>query len=85
MAVLKATPSGYFLWDYVPSRPAAICFAALFFAGTVAVSWQSLRTRTKFAIPFIIGGMCKSQSFPLPLLCSPRSIVCVFFFFSNID
>ncbi|KAI9902528.1 hypothetical protein N3K66_001880 [Trichothecium roseum] len=57
MAVLKATPSGYFLWDYIPSRPAAICFAALFFAGTVAISWQSIRTRTKFAIPFIIGGM----------------------------
>lgn len=78
MAVLKPTPSGYFLWDYVPSRIAAIAVAALFLIGTLAVIWRSIRTRTKFAIPFIISGTCKStSSFPSSGLQHPNRVLLV--------
>lgn len=33
---------------------------ALFAIGTLAVTWRSISTRTKFAIPFITGGLRKS-------------------------
>jgi hypothetical protein len=58
MAVIT-TPSGYILYHYIPSKPGAIVVAALFALGTLAVLWRSITTRTKFAIPFMVGGVCK--------------------------
>lgn len=51
--------SNYYLWEYLPSRPAAIVFVVLFTLATGYVIWQAIRTRTRFSIPFIIGGFCK--------------------------
>lgn len=64
MAILKAY-NGYYLWDYVPSRVAAIILAAVFLIGTLLLIWRSLTTRSKFGIPFIVGGLCKYLLFPL--------------------
>jgi hypothetical protein len=58
MAVIT-TPSGYILYHYIPSKPGAIVVAALFALGTLAVLWRCITTRTKFAIPFMVGGVCK--------------------------
>ncbi|KAJ3472977.1 hypothetical protein NLG97_g10597 [Lecanicillium saksenae] len=49
--------SGYYLWDYVPSLPVACVAIALFGILTSGVVWRSISTRTRFAIPFAIGGL----------------------------
>lgn len=54
------SPNGYVFYHYIPSKVGAIIVAALFAAGTLAVLWRSISTRTKFAIPLMVGGVCKS-------------------------
>lgn len=56
--------SGYYLWDYIPSMPAAIVAVCLFGILTSGVVWRSVTTRTRFAIPFAIGGLCTSSYHP---------------------
>lgn len=58
MAVITAS-NEYIFYHYIPSQPGAIVVAALFAIGTLAVLWRSITTRTKFAIPFMIGGVRK--------------------------
>jgi hypothetical protein len=57
MAVLKPYRGDYYLWNYLPSTPAAALFTALFALGTVYVMWRTIKTRTWFCIVFIIGGL----------------------------
>ncbi|KAM3556269.1 hypothetical protein ARSEF4850_005607 [Beauveria asiatica] len=58
MPELKPYKGGaYYLWDYVPSLPAAIVAIVLFGLLTSGVVWRSISTRTRFAIPFAIGGL----------------------------
>ncbi|TQV95074.1 RTA1 domain-containing protein [Cordyceps javanica] len=58
MPELKPYKGGsYYLWDYVPSMPAAIVAVALFSILTSGVVWRSISTRTRFVIPFAIGGL----------------------------
>lgn len=59
MSVLTS-PNGYIFYYYIPTKPGAIVVASLFALGTLAVLWRSFTTRTKFAIPFMIGGIRKS-------------------------
>lgn len=54
MAVLTS-PKGYVFYYYIPTKPGAIVVAALFALLTLAVLWRSITTRTKFAIPLMIG------------------------------
>ncbi|POR31739.1 Uncharacterized protein TPAR_08065 [Tolypocladium paradoxum] len=56
MAQLKPYRGGFYLWDYLPSLPAAIVFAILFGLATLFIVWRIVRTRTLFSIPFAIGG-----------------------------
>lgn len=58
MPQLKPYKGAYFLWDYVPSMPAAIVAVVLFGLLTSGVVWRSVSTRTRFAIPFALGGLC---------------------------
>ena len=51
--------NGYPLWEYIPSRPAAIIFTILFTVVTVYHTYLMFRHRLWFCIPFIIGGICK--------------------------
>lgn len=61
MPELKPYKGGtYYLWDYVPSMPAAIVAIVLFGILTSGVVWRSVSTRTRFAIPFAVGGLCAS-------------------------
>lgn len=49
---------------YEPSMPAAILFLVLFGLATLGHSYQMVRTRTWFMIPFVIGGICESMYSP---------------------
>ena len=64
MAELKPFRGNYYLWEYVPSKAAAILFTILFFIATVFVIWRMVRTKTLFSIAFTIGGVCKSARMP---------------------
>ncbi|KAJ9211301.1 hypothetical protein DTO166G4_7134 [Paecilomyces variotii] len=57
MAKLEPLKSGYYVWHYVPSIPAAIIFILLFLAVTAVHSWKIFGTQVRFTIPFIIGGL----------------------------
>ncbi|KAL4995948.1 RTA1 like protein-domain-containing protein [Aspergillus recurvatus] len=48
---------GYQYYMYDPSKAAAIPFAALFGLTTIVHIWQTIRTRTWYMAPFIIGGI----------------------------
>ncbi|OBT74640.1 hypothetical protein VF21_06407 [Pseudogymnoascus sp. 05NY08] len=47
--------NGYYLWHYLPSRPAAIIFCILFIIATLAHFWRLSRTRAWFCLVFAIG------------------------------
>ena len=69
MAQLKPYKGNFYLWDYVPSLPAAIIFALLFGLATAFIVWRLVRTRTLFSIPFAVGGVCKwPEAFVVGLL-----------------
>lgn len=68
MAILESH-NGYYLWNYLPSQPAAGIFAVLFIFATAAHSWKFYSTGAKFCTVFVIGCVCK---FP-PLSRSPLS------------
>lgn len=44
---------------YEPSMPAAIIFAVLFALATLLHTYQLVRSRTWFMIPFVVGGICE--------------------------
>lgn len=46
-------------YQYDPSMVAAIIFVILFAASSFLHTFQMIRTRTWFFIPFVIGGICK--------------------------
>ena len=52
----------YILYHYSPSFAAAAVFIVLFIATTTAHTYQLLRRRTWYFIPFLIGGFCKFPS-----------------------
>lgn len=63
MAKLEPYAGDYYLWEYIPSLPASIIFLILFLAATAFHSWKAWTTRSRFCIPFCIGGLC---TFPSP-------------------
>ncbi|KAF2194558.1 RTA1 like protein [Zopfia rhizophila CBS 207.26] len=59
MAQLEPYKGGFYLWNYLPSVPAAVIFILLFLAATAAISWRMYKTRTWFCVPFAVGGFCE--------------------------
>ncbi|KAJ4361238.1 hypothetical protein N0V95_002056 [Ascochyta clinopodiicola] len=57
MVQLKPYRGDYYLWNYIPSTPAAVIFAVLFALGTGYIIWRLIRTRAWFCIAFAIGGL----------------------------
>ncbi|PLB45131.1 RTA1 like protein [Aspergillus steynii IBT 23096] len=47
---------GYYLWQYVPSRAAAVIFLLLFLGATAFHVWKIWKLKTWFCICFAIGG-----------------------------
>jgi hypothetical protein len=62
MAKLEPLAGDYYLWQYLPSVPAAVIFLILFFVITALLTWRMIKTKTWFCIPFIVGGVCKYTS-----------------------
>lgn len=71
MAVLEPYKGGYYLWKYIPSLAAAVIFLLLFVVATGYHSWKLHKTKARFCIAFIIGGICMccdNTSFLLPII-----------------
>jgi hypothetical protein len=60
MAVLEPHKGGYYLWNYLPSVPAAVIFILAFLVMTSLITWRMWKTKTWFCTAFAIGGFCKS-------------------------
>jgi len=58
------TYMGVYLWNYVPSLPLAVVFAALFALATILHTWKMVKTKMWFCLPFVIGGACAYSLFP---------------------
>jgi hypothetical protein len=58
MAVLEPYKGGYYLWKYIPSVAAAVIFLLLFIVATGYHSWKLHKTKARFCIAFVIGGIC---------------------------
>jgi hypothetical protein len=50
----------YILYHYDPSFAAAVAFIAVFSLSTLLHIWQSVRRRTWYFVPFVVGGLCKN-------------------------
>lgn len=57
-------PNAFVLYRYHPSLVAAILFIFLFAIATIIHIVQAVRSRARFLIPFIIGGICKLPTSP---------------------
>jgi hypothetical protein len=53
-----------YLWHYIPNLSVAILFTALFGLATLAHGWRMVKTDMWFCLPFFIGGICTSRSWP---------------------
>ncbi|TQS32692.1 hypothetical protein Golomagni_06985 [Golovinomyces magnicellulatus] len=69
MAVLKPLPHGYYLWLYIPSKVANTIFVVLFALATILMIWRSIRTKARYSIPFIIGGLFQTVGYIGRVLC----------------
>lgn len=56
------TEGGFVFYYYEPSMAAAVIFVLLFGTSTILHAVQMFMTRTWFMIPFLIGGICKSDA-----------------------
>ncbi|KAI1379824.1 hypothetical protein F4677DRAFT_295898 [Hypoxylon crocopeplum] len=65
MAELKPFRGDYYLWQYVPSIPAAVIFAIIFAAITGAHCYRISKTKLWFCLPFVVGGVSTSNPHPL--------------------
>ncbi|KAJ5176921.1 RTA-like protein [Penicillium canariense] len=57
MTKLEPYRGGYYLWKYIPSLAAAIIFLLLFIAATAFHSWKLYKTKARFCIAFVLGGI----------------------------
>ncbi|KAH8169363.1 RTA1 like protein [Sarocladium implicatum] len=69
MAQLKPYKGDYYLWDYLPSLPAAIAFAVIFLILTGAQLWRMVRSRLWFCIPLVTGGVLMVIGFAVRAIC----------------
>lgn len=60
--VALETYNGHYLWQYLPSRPGGIAAAAVFGILTLGHLFRMFRHRMWFCIPFVVGGICKSDA-----------------------
>ncbi|KAF4432132.1 hypothetical protein F53441_13851 [Fusarium austroafricanum] len=59
MPELKKYMGEAYLWQYVPSLAGSITFTVLFTLVSVSLGWKTHRSKTRFCIPFLIGGICE--------------------------
>lgn len=64
MPELKKYVGKIYLWQYVPSLVGSIIFTLLFALATVAVGYKMHKSKTRFCLPFFLGGVCVSPHLP---------------------
>ncbi|RDW57852.1 RTA1 domain-containing protein [Aspergillus mulundensis] len=63
----------YKFYNYDPSKAAAIPFAALFALATIIHIWQTIRHRTWYMTPFIIGGIFEAIGYLCRLISASQT------------
>lgn len=84
MAKLEPYKGDYYLWDYLPSLPAAIAFAALFLILTAMHSWRMLRSKLWFCIPFAVGGLMMIIGFIVRIVCHWNTASLILFIMQSV-
>ncbi|KAF9768034.1 hypothetical protein IL306_014702 [Fusarium sp. DS 682] len=69
MPTLKKYLGKVYLWEYVPSLAGSIVFTLLFAIATCANGWKMHKSKTRFCIPFFIGGVCEVLGYIFRALC----------------
>lgn len=67
MAIPPPLDSGYQLWYYYPSVPGGIAMGSIFLLLTLAHLLFLIKSRKKFCIPLVIGGICEYHKFEASL------------------
>lgn len=62
------------LYRYDPNMAATVIFIVLFATVTILHTYQLLRTRTWYFIPFVVGGYCKCN---FRKFCSREALTCL--------
>ncbi|KAL4811857.1 RTA1 like protein [Aspergillus spinulosporus] len=70
MAKLEPYQGDYYLWEYVPSVALSVIFLLLFLALTLFHVWKAWKTRARFCIPFIMGGVFEVVGFAVRAACT---------------
>ncbi|TKX24767.1 hypothetical protein C1H76_2942 [Elsinoe australis] len=84
MAVLEPLKSGYYVWHYLPSIPAAAIFAVLFALSIVLLSIKMFRTKTYFVIPLLIGVILECIGYIFRIISHDRTSVLLPFIIQSI-
>ncbi|KAF5690189.1 Rtm1p-like protein [Fusarium denticulatum] len=69
MPELKKYLGKVYLWQYVPSLVGSIIFTLLFTLATVAVGYKMHKSKTRFCLPFFLGGVCEVLGYFFRALC----------------
>ncbi|KAI1033563.1 hypothetical protein LB505_012983 [Fusarium chuoi] len=69
MPELKKYVGKIYLWQYVPSLVGSIIFTLLFALATVAVGYKMHKSKTRFCLPFFLGGVCEVLGYLFRALC----------------
>ncbi|KYK60407.1 hypothetical protein DCS_01544 [Drechmeria coniospora] len=73
MAELKPYKGNYYLWEYVPSKPAGLVFAILYALATVVIVWRIVRTKTLFSIAFAVGGIFETLGYAVRAIAEDKT------------
>lgn len=71
-----AIRSGFEYYYYYPSLAAAVIFIICFVLTTLLHTFQLIRTKTWFFIPFLIGGYCKQDELHTRILSISNVVHC---------
>ncbi|KAL5360624.1 RTA1 like protein-domain-containing protein [Aspergillus floccosus] len=73
MAKLEPYVGDYYLWQYIPSKPASVIFLLLFLGATTFHFWKAWRIRARFCIPFCFGGLFEVIGYGARAACTDRT------------
>ncbi|KAB8069335.1 RTA1 like protein [Aspergillus leporis] len=84
MAKLEPFSGDYYLWEYIPSMAASVIFLLLFLAPTLFHVWKAWKTRARFCIPFIIGGVFEVVGFAVRAACTNATANLILYIIQNL-
>ncbi|KAF5010521.1 hypothetical protein FDECE_3338 [Fusarium decemcellulare] len=69
----KSDDGDVYLWTYLPSFAAGSIFAALFMIATIIVKVRLIKIRTRFSIPFALGGVAEHIGYGARAYCAKHT------------